>query len=162
MLKETMKVKKTTKKTTKKVVVNKLIDIKIKVKEDLSRTIGALRIAGVPIAYTYSNRSNARVCPKIEFIKSYPYSSGSRRYHEVVVPAGSVFIIRDFETKQLKYLKKWINEEKIEYTRVYKKRNVVQTEQATQTQVIQVEEKVEQAQQQLQQVVVQATTTATI
>lgn len=139
MLKETMKVKKTTKKATK-AVVNKLIDIKIKVKKDLSRTIGALRIAGVPIAYTYSNRSDARVCSKIEFIKNYPYSDGSRRYHKVVVPAGSVFIIRDFETKQLKYLKKWIEEEKIEYTRVYKKRNVVQTEQATQA-----EEQVEQA-----------------
>ncbi|OCG18647.1 hypothetical protein A9G24_12200 [Gilliamella sp. App6-5] len=148
MLKETMKIKKTTKKSAKKVVVNKLIDIKIKVKKDLSRTISALRIAGVPIAYTYDNRSDARVCSKIEFIKNYPYSSGSRRYHEVVVPEGSIFIIRDFETKQLKYLKKWINEEKIEYTRVYKKRNVVKTEQATQT---------EQA-----QVVVQATTTATI
>lgn len=159
MLKEIMKVKKTTKKSTKKVVVNKLIDIKIKVKKDIGRTLGALRIAGVPIAYVYSNKSKAYLCSKIDFIKSYPYADGSRRYPEVVVPAGSVFIIKDFETKRLKYLKKWINEEKIEYSRVYKKRNSAQ---ATQTQVIQVEEKVEQAQQQLQQVVVQATTTATI
>lgn len=114
--------KKSAKKATKKVVENKLIDIKIKVKENLSRTLGAFRIAAVPVAYVYDNRSKAYLCSNIEFIEDFPYSDGSRAYPKVVIPKESVFIIRNFETKQLKYLKKWVDDGRVEYSRVYKKR----------------------------------------
>lgn len=119
---------KTTKKSAQKTVENKLIDIKIKIKKTISKskvigTFSPLTIAGYKIAYTYNKREDsARACKGIEFIEDYPIGGGSHNYPEVIIPAGSVFIIRNFETKQFRYLKKWINEGKLEYSRVYKKR----------------------------------------
>lgn len=118
--------KKSAKKTTKKVVENKLIDIKIKMKKTVSRTrmagtFSALTIAGYNIAFPY-NKNTSYPCKGIEFIEDYPESGGSWSYPRVYINKDSVFIIKNFETKQFRYLKKWIREGKLEYSRVYKKR----------------------------------------